>query len=335
MAREARDGGTTRSRRGFHPLGALGAVALGMALGLSVFIVPAAAGASSPIRPAAALATAPTPAVAPPAVPPVTTTTITPPTTAKAAPTPTTAAPTSTTAVRRPVPSVPRPSVTTAATASPATAPTASKQAAAALPAAPKVGPFTFLTLDHGRPVRYDPCQPIHYTANLALAPANGLADLQEAVRRVSVATGLTFVYDGATTEIPTSHREMHGDNRLPSGWPPVVVAWALPSDTDLFTSGSVGEGGSTWSGFPDHEVYVTGLVVIDASQNAKLSAGFGGHSLGAVLMHELGHVVGLDHVQDTSQMMYPTVTGKTAAWGTGDLAGLRQLGAEAGCFSG
>ena len=182
--------------------------------------------------------------------------------------------------------------------------------------------------------MRYDPCKPIHYTANLALAPANAAADLQEAVRRVSAATGMTFVYDGTSTEIPTSHRDLHGANRLPSGWPPVVVAWARPSDTDLFAPGSIGEGGSTWSGFPGHEVYMTGLVVIDATQNDRLAAGFGGTSLGAVLMHELGHVVGLDHVGDQSQLMYANVTAKPAVYGAGDLAGLRLLGRDQGCLT-
>ena len=87
-------------------------------------------------------------------------------------------------------------------------------------------------------------------------------------------------------------------------------------------------------SGFPGHEVYVTGLIVIDSSQNAKLAPGFGATSLGAVLMHELGHVVGLDHVTDTAQIMYPTVTDKPAVYAAGDLAGLQQLGRANGCLA-
>ena len=77
----------------------------------------------------------------------------------------------------------------------------------------------------------------------------------------------------------------------------------------------------------------MTGVVAIDATQNAKLQQGFGGDSVGAVLMHELGHLVGLDHVADRSQMMFATVTGKPAAWADGDLAGLRQVGRTAGCL--
>jgi hypothetical protein len=326
------------TRRGFHPAGAAVASVLGVALGLSVTLLPSAAvGAAAPVH----LSTATPTATTPPRTRLTTTTSVTSAPTSTAPPStaaPTTAAPTTappltavpTTAAPKP-PSTPAtaPPSTTTTTAAPSTA-----NRAAALPSPPNgaAGHYAFLASDQGRPVRYDPCQPIHYTANLAEGPANALADLKEAIRRVSAASGLTFVYDGESTEVPTSHRELHGANDLPTGWPPVIVAWARPSETDVLTKGSVGEGGSTWSGFPGHEVYVTGLVVVDSTQNSQLAAGFGGRSLGALLMHELGHLVGLDHVNDATQMMYPTVTGKPAVYGAGDLAGLEQLGADQGC---
>jgi hypothetical protein len=192
---------------------------------------------------------------------------------------------------------------------------------------------YAFLAHDGDRPVRYDPCTPIHYVANVALGPANALADLQEAVRRISAVTGISFVYDGPSAEVPAAHRGITENPRYP-GWPPVLIGWANPSDSDLFTPGAIGEGGSTWYGTPGHEVYVTGVIVLDASQNNRLAPGFGGSSLGAVLMHELGHLVGLDHVTDPSQLMYPTVTEKPAAWGAGDTAGLAMLGRSNGCLT-
>ncbi|MDQ1395161.1 MAG: hypothetical protein QOG64_420 [Acidimicrobiaceae bacterium] len=229
----------------------------------------------------------------------------------------------------------PAPAAAAPAAAAPAAAPPAPTPPAltAAAPATGSDSHYAFLATDAGRPVRYDPCTPIHYVANLALAPANALADLQEAVRRIGEATGLSFVYDGTTTEVPASHRGITHNPRY-RGWPPVLIGWAAPSDSDLFTAGAIGEGGSTWFGSPGHEVYVTGVVVLDATQNNKVGAGFGGSSLGAVLMHELGHLVGLDHVDDTTQLMYQTVTDKPAAWGPGDLAGLRQVGRSAGCIT-
>jgi len=52
--------------------------------------------------------------------------------------------------------------------------------------------------------------------------------------------------------------------------------------------------------------------------------------------MHELGHVVGLDHPRHGGrlQIMYPVLTRKPAQWGRGDLAGLRFVGAGGGCLT-
>jgi hypothetical protein len=210
--------------------------------------------------------------------------------------------------------------------------PEAAPAAAPATPAPLPSGDFAFLATDGSRPVRYDPCTPVHYMVNLALAPAGASTDVQQAVRRISDATGLSFVYDGTTDEVPQAHRGIARNSRYP-GWPPVLIAWVKPGTSDLLSGGAIGEGGSTWFGNPGSEVYVTGVVAIDASQNAKLTPGFGGDSVGSVLLHELGHVVGLDHVADTSQIMFATVTEKPAVYGPGDLAGLAQLGRGQGCL--
>ena len=54
----------------------------------------------------------------------------------------------------------------------------------------------------------------------------------------------------------------------------------------------------------------------------------------GPVLLHELAHAVGLDHVNDTTQLMnaFASASGPTT-YGAGDLTGLWQVGAAAGCF--
>jgi hypothetical protein len=83
---------------------------------------------------------------------------------------------------------------------------------------------------------------------------------------------------------------------------------------------------------------YVGAIVVMsERTFDSNFQRGFGYRwSHGVVLMHELGHVMGLDHVKkDDEQVMY---VGASPEWdvtgfGSGDLEGLRLLGDEQGCL--
>jgi hypothetical protein len=83
---------------------------------------------------------------------------------------------------------------------------------------------------------------------------------------------------------------------------------------------------------------YDRGYALLNAGM--KFPAGFRATgrsgSRGRELMHELGHVVGLDHPHrgGRQQIMYPVLTRKPAHWGRGDLAGLRRVGAGGGCLT-
>jgi hypothetical protein len=198
---------------------------------------------------------------------------------------------------------------------------------------------YTFMaTGPDGAPARWDPCTPVHYVTNLAEAPAGAAAVIAGALAQVSAATGLTFVNDGATTEVPTANRQAYQPGRYGQRWAPVVIAWARPSDTDVLPGGNIiGEGGSSWvqvGGGP--KVYVSGEAVIDSANTGVLAASFGaGSTLGELMLHELGHVTGLGHTTDSAQVMYPVLEPlPAAAYGAGDLAGLSQLGAARGCLS-
>ena len=183
-----------------------------------------------------------------------------------------------------------------------------------------------------GRPGRWDPCQPIPYVLQAGWLPDSGRADVAEALRRVEVATGLTFVYEGDTDEMPSHHREPYQPARYGDRWAPLLIGWVPAASTDL----GVGENAQGVSvavavankGGPS---LVSGQVVLDATH--RLFGGFGpGGTEGEVLLHELGHAVGLGHVLDPTQVMYPQVKNSVPEFGAGDRRGLAAVGAAAGC---
>ncbi len=55
------------------------------------------------------------------------------------------------------------------------------------------------------------------------------------------------------------------------------------------------------------------------------VDGGSGGEVATGVLMHELAHVLGLDHVDDLGELMHPS--SPRSSWGPGDRAGLAALG--------
>ena len=51
-------------------------------------------------------------------------------------------------------------------------------------------------------------------------------------------------------------------------------------------------------------------------------------------MLHEIGHALGLQHVTERQQTMYPVVLAdRLAEYHRGDLAGLRTVGRAAGCM--
>ena len=185
---------------------------------------------------------------------------------------------------------------------------------------------------DQGRPARWDPCTPIRYVVNPAWIPHAGRADLAEALRRIADASGLRFVDEGDTDELPARTRAAYQPDRYGQRWAPLLVAWVPSESTDLGLGNGV-QGVSMAVAVPGRAgpSLVSGQVALDASR--RLAAGFGpGTTDGEVLLHELAHAIGLGHVLDPTQVMYPQATSSESQFGAGDRAGLRALGAAAGC---
>lgn len=211
---------------------------------------------------------------------------------------------------------------------------------------------FAFFNLrdDGCTPVRWNPCEPVHYVINPASAPTSGVADVREAFARISAATGITYVDDGLTDEEGSRRRARYQPERYGERWAPILVYWrsGQQETEDIEIVGG---------GFPTRvgDVYVTGVLflnaeaVTDFTTRTPLQGGFGpdpeglgpigpaGVTWGRVILHELGHLMGMAHVRDPAQLMYPETTDHTTRptmFAAGDLAGLQQVGAAAGCLS-
>lgn len=182
---------------------------------------------------------------------------------------------------------------------------------------------------DRATPVAYDPCRPIHYVTRPDAAPDGGQQLIADAVARISLATGLQFVDDGTTTEAPSPRREAYQPERYGDRWAPVLFSWSSPREDATLAGFVAGAAGSVHVSLADGpEVYVTGQVVLDAPQLAESSTHPGGDAIArSIVLHEVGHLVGLQHVEDTTQLMYPEAQEGVSDLGVGDLTGLAALG--------
>jgi hypothetical protein len=197
---------------------------------------------------------------------------------------------------------------------------------------------YAFLEARQGgcQPVRFNPCEPIHYVVNAALAPPGAMDDLAEAMRRLEAATGLSFVSDGSTDEPAAVSRPLSQPQRYGDRWAPILVVWDHGASFRMDPTNPAG-GRSV----PVEGVSVSGVLIVNvdaiASDHGRSvpAPGFGeGTTWGRIFIHELGHLVGLGHVARSDEIMFTEmgVQRGDAVYQAGDLAGLRLLGTDAGC---
>jgi hypothetical protein len=192
-------------------------------------------------------------------------------------------------------------------------------------------GPHAFAAtqVDGVTPVAYDPCRPVHYVLRPDAAPPGAEELVHDAVARISEVTGLRFVFDGPTDEVPAEQRAVFQPDRYGDRWAPVLIAWRTEAEDPRLAGDFVGVGGSAAVSLGDGpRVYVTGTVVLDADQLPPVLDRPGGAAgVRAVVLHELAHLVGLDHVDDETQLLHPRTRGERTEFGSGDLTGLAALG--------
>lgn len=187
---------------------------------------------------------------------------------------------------------------------------------------------YAFIATQPGsddEPVTYDPCAPIHVVVDPRTIVEGGMRLLDQALDEVSEASGLQFVVDGITDEPAPDDETVRSPD---GGWLPVTVAWSDPDASPKLEGGIAGYAGSSSVERDGRRWFVTGTVVLDGPQLDEILQGRRGRaSVRSVIQHELGHLVGLDHVDAPGQLMQPEGDETLTRWGGGDLAGLAALG--------
>lgn len=121
---------------------------------------------------------------------------------------------------------------------------------------------------------------------------------------------------------------------RYGSRWSPVLVAWTDPVEYPPL-SGYAGLGGpdAVAGAAQGSRRYVTGVVLLNRDHLTTVSAWPDGAArVESIILHELGHLVGLDHVDDPAQLMYRQPVPHPGWFGAGDRRGLAAV-SDGPCF--
>lgn len=198
--------------------------------------------------------------------------------------------------------------------------------------------------------VRWNPCATVKYRVNTGVASSYRISLVKQAVAKVSAATGIHFAYLGTTSYIP-HYAVLHyltGDQYIfnaaqqqAATGAQLVIAWAYKGsnlsrhESNLLSGAEAGVGTTSW-----RSSYLSQLRILNAAvvikRGVRMKTWFApGGSTGALLLHELGHALGLQHVTDSHQIMYPVFGSYSpGVYQSGDLTGLAHVGRRVGCLS-
>ncbi|HEU0104057.1 MAG TPA: matrixin family metalloprotease [Mycobacteriales bacterium] len=200
-------------------------------------------------------------------------------------------------------------------------------------PAVPDAGTsYAFLAGGSSAPVAWNACRPMHVVVRPDGAPPGSREQIVAALAELSAATGLQVVDDGDTDEAPAGERAGYQPARYGKQWAPVLIAWSDPAQSPELAGHVAGFAGPIgYQPAGRRERWVSGTLVLDGPQLAdRGSPSAARGSLRTVVLHELGHIAGLAHVDDPTQLMNPTSDPRgPTAYADGDLHGLAVLGSQ------
>ena len=199
---------------------------------------------------------------------------------------------------------------------------------------APADGSGVYLATQPGStlPVTWSPCRPIHYVVRAADETVDGLGLLQSAVAEISRDTGIRFVYDGTTEEAPSDARKLVQPDRYGDRWAPVLIAWVGQRENPEMTSQVLGMTRPDPVPLPGDaatspRAYVSGQVLMNSDLIGRVQRQLGAKATRTVFLHELGHLMGLDHVGARNAIMFPSYQPRVVTFTTAEMAGLHSLG--------
>lgn len=192
------------------------------------------------------------------------------------------------------------------------------------IPAEPRAaGEYHFIdTTSSGDPIAWNPCTPIPYWIGGQNLPGGGTDLIRWVLAEITAISGQQFDFQGYTDTVPSDD----GDDPVKGAW----IGWTSETSTKAWLGHdldgahpAVGLGGNNYDGRNDGAT--RGWAMLRYSYNPRANA-----QAGAVLRHELGHLLGLAHTMSQAEVMNPG--GPTQNWGPGDRRGLWLLGTSRGC---
>lgn len=186
-------------------------------------------------------------------------------------------------------------------------------------------GDVPVMALVAGRPARWS-CSggPIRWEVDRVGMPADGVATVRAGLARISRVAGLRFAFAGLTTVAPAPSW------RPSVGGPVVLVGWVNHRMSPMFAPPAPADAVGMTVSLTRGGRLVGAAVGFDAAEWAALTTGFGaGVTQGELTLHELEHVVGIgDQRRWPGDLSYQRLVARPrAAFGAGDLTGLRELG--------
>ncbi|QIK82550.1 hypothetical protein [Sanguibacter sp. HDW7] len=172
----------------------------------------------------------------------------------------------------------------------------------------------------------WSPCRTIRVVIDPTGAPKGFEGWLGQVLAEASALSGLSIAIEGTTDERVSFDREPYQPSRYGDRWAPAIVGWATPEQIPELAGNVAGLGGAQYVSRGNQTGYVTGgialdLELLDAARQAGEPAYVG------VLRHEVGHLLGLGHVDAPETLMYGGAN-SVSAWGPGEIEGLAALGA-------